>query len=331
MTRPPDETKSRGSARRPGDISGRNPSRFGRGKPVKNLECLLNEYLKYKMPSNKTRTLKNRERVIRGPLTPIIDRPPKGVDAQLLANTIQAWADDDKKPSTARLAIQELKAFWVWMAEEDYVATPTIWSHKLLTRLPKRYKKKGVVLPQHKGDDARTLYEYLLPKAKADPRGRATAVLLALTMGFRVGEILGMVVGVIDDGGRWIWVEDAKTEAGQRPVEVPSPLVPIIRSAVEGLSLNDRIWPFRPGQMDYTVRKFCRETGVRRVTGMHAFRRTNTTLRVLGGQDPDTIIKAIGHTQFGMTKGHYIEPGTIERIGQERVTQLLNNNELASK
>jgi integrase len=290
----------------------------------------MNEYLVYKRASNKPRTLKSREQWIRSSLAPILDRPPKGLDPALIATTLQQWADK-KKPSTARCVIQECKALWTWMAEEDYIITQP-WEHKLLRRLPKRYPKKGIVLPQHKGDDTKKLYEFLLPRAKAEPRGRATVALLGLTMGFRVGEVLSMVAGVVDGGGHWLWVEDAKTEAGQRPVEVPSPLVEIIRAAAQGLAADDRIWAFRYGQIYHSVKKFCRQAGVRRETGMQALRRTNTTLRVLGGQNPDTIIKAIGHTQFSMTRGHYIEPGTLERIGQDRVNRLLsNNNELDSQ
>jgi integrase len=60
------------------------------------------------------------------------------------------------------------------------------------------------------------------------------------------------------------------------------------------------------------------------VLDIHALRRTNATLRVLGGETSDVVIKQLGHTNISMTEDHYIAPGTVEEMGQKNVAKLLN-------
>ena len=61
----------------------------------------------------------------------------------------------------------------------------------------------------------------------------ALAVLVALLMGLRAGEVVTRTVRDLDDGGRILWVDDTegwspKTAAARRQVEVPAPLITLL-------------------------------------------------------------------------------------------------------
>ena len=52
--------------------------------------------------------------------------------------------------------------------------------------------------------------------------------LLALTMGLRTSEVMNRVVRDLDDGARYLWIDEGKTENARRHLEVPSVLSPFL-------------------------------------------------------------------------------------------------------
>ena len=295
-----------------------DPSGF-RKNPLlkKTLESLVNQYLVYKRGSNTAKTMRTREGRVMQPLRPLLGLLPREVDAATLAGTLMEWCEG-KAPSTARSGIQECKSFWVWLAEEELISGQP-WDHKLLKRLPKAFPKRKRVRPQFRIDEAATLYQYLLGVADSDPA--AMVALLCLTAGFRLGEVLGLQARNVDAGGSIVWVS-GKTDAADRQVEIPSPVVPLLlhhKRDLKGLTL---VFPFTSDQVRPRIKRHYEAAGVP-VLDVHALRRTNSTLRIVGGQSPNVVIGALGHTSFEMTKGHYLAPGTVENEGQKNVGKLL--------
>lgn len=301
-----------------GSATIRDLSRSGKDLVRKTLESLVNEYLIYKRSSNSVRTMKTRERRVTQPLKPLLRRLPSEVDASALANALMEFCSG-KSTSTCRAAIQEVKALWVWLAEEEYI-TAQPWDHKLLRRLPKRYPKRKKVRPQFRVDEASKLYEHLLGVAASDPA--AMVALLCLVAGFRLGEVLGLHARGVDAGGSLVWVDDAKTEAGQRQARIPEPVDQLLATYKKGLPPNANVFPFTSDQIRPRIKKHYAMAGVP-ILDIHALRRTNATLRVLGGESEDVVIKQLGHTQFSMTEDHYVAPGAIDEIGQKNVAKLL--------
>jgi integrase len=297
----------------------RDPSRSGKDLVKKPLESLVNDYLIYKRCSNSVRTMRTRERRVLQPLRPLLRRLPTEIDALQIATALTEWCNG-KSPSTCRAAIQEVKALWVWLAEEDHITTQP-WDHKVLKRLPRQYPKRKKVRPQFRVDEAAKLYDYLLGVAADDPA--AMVALLCLVAGFRLGEVLGLQARGIDAGGSLVWVDDAKTEAGQRQAQIPAPVDWMLGEYKKGLHPSARVFPYTADQVRPRIKKHYAMVGVP-ILDVHALRRTNATLRVLGGETSDVVIKQLGHTDFSMTENHYVAPGTLEDIGQKNVAKLLN-------
>jgi integrase len=233
-----------------------------------------------------------------------------------------------RKRKTIASAFQEAKTFWTWLREEDVITKAqweSVWESKVLTRFLRQFDDDTEEQVQFAVDDAFGLLEYLVPRAAQDLHGLEMITLLALTTGMRIGEILKLQPKQLDNRCRAIQVKKAKTKAGNRPVEVPSFMVGLLEQLKADTEPKAPLFPYSYDQMYPRVRKLYEQFGLEKA-GFHALRRTNSTLRVLGGQSPDAIIQAFGHTNFDMTQGHYIAPGAVENTALKRVYELLEKS-----
>lgn len=114
-------------------------------------------------------------------------------------------------------------------------------------------------------DEARVLLATCLA---ADGIG-ATAALCCLLLAMRAGEIVGLSPRSIDDGGRILRIDVAKTDAGIRLIEIPE----VLRDRLPALAAAsfDRHWGNR------NVHRLCKKAGVTNV-GPHALRGTHASL-----------------------------------------------------
>ena len=76
-------------------------------------------------------------------------------------------------------------------------------------------------------------------------REGALAVLVALLMGMRAGEVVMIEKRDLDDGGKLLWISDSKTEAGKRTLRVPAVLQHLLRQQARR-ARGDRLWPVGP-------------------------------------------------------------------------------------
>lgn len=166
--------------------------------------------------------------------------------------------------------------------------------------------------PRLRIDEARQLLDACL--AEAHPSGLATAI--ALTMGLRASEITDRVVRDADDGARVLWIERAKTRAGDRRLEVPEVLRPRLAALCAGRSGGDRLF----GDVDrhwlgYHVRRLCGVAEVP-VVPPHGLRGTWSSIAA-EAMPVEHVARALGQVHGDVTRRHYLAAGS-EQIGQQR-------------
>lgn len=122
-------------------------------------------------------------------------------------------------------------------------------------------------------------------------RGDALALIamLCLWRGLRVSEVLNRVVRDLDEEGAVLAIEQAKTRTGNRRID----------------------------------RSICRRAGVPLIC-THSLRRMNATLKVRAGATEDYVARSIGHTSFGVTLRHYVDPTVKETVDARRVDAILS-------
>jgi integrase len=172
-------------------------------------------------------------------------------------------------------------------------------------------------------DEARRWMDRALELAEAGDVG-AVAALVALFMGFRATEIVIRVVRDLDDRGRILVVEDAKTEAGNRRVKVPPVLRPFLKQLAQGKGPDDRL--FGHHWRDWvrkSVRRICREVGVPEVSAQ-SLRGLNASIRMEeSSESPTDIARALGHSSASTTLQSYATRESAAAGRQNRVTAML--------
>lgn len=148
----------------------------------------------------------------------------------------------------------------------------------------------------------------------------AVAAAMALLMGMRASEIVERTVRNLDDGGRLLWITDAKTQAGVRRLEVPPQLHHHLLRLARGRGPSDRL--FGPDATRHwvlrSVHRICKAAGVPTVPA-HGLRGTHASLAVDAGATSHLVAAALGHESFVTTARHYARTESIEGAQQERV------------
>ena len=184
---------------------------------------------------------------------------------------------------------------------------------------PKRGKKKL------RPDEARTYMDYCL-SAYANGDQKALIPLLCLGLNLRAGEVTKLQSRDVSDKGLTLTIEDAKTEAGNRTQEVHPMLATYIYAQAK-----DRVGQLIPGCTEavvyHQVKRFCRLAGVTSVCP-HGLRGTHADLAASRGATSAMLMEALGHTSINITKRHYLEAGTMERVASDKVWGRLAGNVL---
>lgn len=166
--------------------------------------------------------------------------------------------------------------------------------------------------PQLRIDEARRF----LAAALDEDTQTGLAAAVALLMGLRASEVTNRVVRDVDDGARVLWIDRAKTKAGQRHLEIPELLRARIAALVAGRGGGERLW----GDVDrhwlgYHVRRLCSVAGVPMVSP-HGLRGTWGSLAA-EAVSVEHVALALGHVGPAITRRHYLAEGA-ERSGQQR-------------
>jgi integrase len=217
---------------------------------------------------------------------------------------------------THRSTLTLAKTFGQWCVKQGWMATSPLAAIEPFGR-----RKRGK--EQLRISEARAFLATCESYAWRGDAG-AIAAMTLLLLGMRASEVVERVVRDLDDGGRILWIPSSKTEAGRRTLEVPSSLRPHLLRLAKGKQPTDRLFSEKDRQwVYYHVKRMCSKAGVPEVTP-HSLRGLHATLATEHGVTGRVVASALGHTSFeGVTKRHYVAPGTTDRVAQKRVELVL--------
>ena len=161
----------------------------------------------------------------------------------------------------------------------------------------------------------------------------ALAVLTVLMLGVRSSEILRRRVRDVDlaGGAVTLWIEEAKTQAGERRADVPEPLAGLLVRRAAGRGPREWLLPADTGTghrrrewLCAACVRLCAAAEVPRVTPQ-GLRGTWSTLAVERGVVAEVVAAELGHVGAEVTRGHYIEAGAEDRAKARRVLRVVKS------
>lgn len=183
--------------------------------------------------------------------------------------------------------------------------------------VPTKPRKRGK--PQLRIEEARKLLDTCL----AEDSMAATAVALALLCGMRASSVTDRTVRDLDDGARVLWIENDKTDAGDRRLEVPELLRPRLAKLAAGRSGGGRLFPdTNRDWLRYHCRRLCKAAGIA-VVSPHSLRGTHASL-ARPVVPVEHVARVLGHAGTAVTQRHYIAPGVEAALDQRAVLSVLD-------
>ncbi len=228
-----------------------------------------------------------------------------------------------QKPDTHRNTLAEAGTFCRWLIKRRNLKLNPIEGIEGVGR-----KRKGK--PQLRYDEARKWWAKAEELANEGHAG-AVAAMMTLVMALRASEITSRTVRDIDNGGRLLWIPEAKTPAGKRQVKVPEKLRPYLlrlSSAKPSTAFiftgkhgapHERAWPRK------WVQKICKLAKVPEVCA-HSMRGLHASLAIQAGTSPDVVAGVMGHESPAITMSNYAVPGSAEAARADRATSALLPN-----
>lgn len=223
-------------------------------------------------------------------------------------------------PDSHRNMLSEAKSFLNWCIEQRWLRINPLATVKGVGK--RRHGK-----PQLRIDEARKLRDLCHALAATGDDG-AVAVLMGLLMGMRAGEIVSRTVHDLDDGGKLLWIPDAKTEAGKRTVEIPEELQPYLLARCEGKPHHAQIFPAKRSGKHWRdwvreeTQRLCKLAGVPAVTA-HSLRGFAATVAIRKGGLASLVAAELGHVSPTTTFQSYALPGSIQHAHQRQTIELL--------
>lgn len=228
---------------------------------------------------------------------------------------------------TARNEIAEAKTFFRFLIERGtLMSSPAEGLKPALSGKRKKGKK------QLRPSEAKLFLDHCMAgAAKGDDACLACAMVLLL--GLRASELVFRKVRDIDRLTCTLHIDDAKTEAGERVLEIPDVLWPLITEqmadklpmaplfpATGESGFHDRQWPCKQ------TKRICGILGLPKVTA-HGLRGTHASLARQAGATSHLVSKQLGHSNTRVTDEHYVAPGTEEQVARRSALQVLTGGQ----
>ena len=231
--------------------------------------------------------------------------------------------------ATHRFDLWTAKFFFQWAVERGYLGANPFEGVKPVGKV-----SSGK--PQLRIEEARRFTEAALVYFEERNKPLALGALLALTMGLRTGEVMDRTVRDLDDGARYLWIDEGKTQNARRHLEVPSVLSPFLLRLARGKHPDELLFGVsavtgqpRPRQaMHLTVQTICQKAGVPRVC-THSLRGLWATLAVKSGAVSHAVAESLGHHSFAVTQKHYAQPAAVANAATARVLDRLSPSSAA--
>ncbi len=250
---------------------------------------------------------------LEGMLKPVLLQPVQ----QLKAPRAQALYDkyrEGRAPDTHHGALANCKAAFEW-ARKRKIVQFSPWDD--IDPVGKKRRRKN----QLRIDEARKLSAWLV--ARADTDDKALGVLVALVLGLRAHEVVGIERRDLDDNGTVLHVAKSKTAAGERTVILPEVLrAPLLRRAE---LRSGRLLPYARGWVRDNTKRACKAAGVP-VVCAQALRGTNATFAMEAGMAPEAVARSLGHTSASVTKAAYALPGAGRSAELHLISNRLGTN-----
>lgn len=204
------------------------------------------------------------------------------------------------------------RAFAKWCIAKGWIKSDPFFG-----LLPTKPRKRGK--PQLRIDESRKLLDVCL----AEDSKAATAVALALLCGMRASSVTDRAVRDLDDGARVLWIEDDKTDAGDRRLEVPEVLRARLAALAAGRSGGARLFgDVNRHWLRYHARRLAKLAGVQ-VVSPHSLRGTHASL-ARPAVPVEHVARVLGHAGPAVTQRHYLAPGLEREIEQRAVLAVLD-------
>lgn len=226
--------------------------------------------------------------------------------------------------ATHKAYLADARSFAKWAAEQKLIRMNPLNSVKPVGRANRRKL-------QLRHDEARQLSQLCLELAPNDDG--ALAVLVALLMGLRAGEVVTRTVRDLDDGGRILWIDDTgdwspKTTAGRRRVEIPAVLQPLLLDRTRGKLPADLLFEGKRrarhdrGWVRKETARLCKLARLPIVCA-HSLRGFHATAAIAAGASPHMVAAALGHESATITLTSYAAPGSAELASRRRAVASL--------
>lgn len=267
----------------------------------------IDEYLAHSTAKPRSKkTVEHRLRGITGAQHRLLRKLTPTVARELFAARAEQTSGDTQFHELA-----SARAFAAWCIEKGWIERDPFAGLK-----PTKPRRRGK--PQLRADEAKKLLEACL----AEDSTAATAVALTLLTGMRASAVTNRAVRDLDDGARVLWIENDKTAAGERRLEVPTVLRPRLAALAAGRHGEQRLFVnANRDWLRYQVRRLCGAAGVK-VVGPHSLRGTYASL-ARGVVPVEQVAAALGHSGVSVTRQHYLAPGLEQSLDQRAVTALL--------
>jgi integrase len=215
-----------------------------------------------------------------------------------------------------RNTLAEARSFLRWCVEREWLKSNPLADVKGIGR-----RKKGK--PQLTRDEAIKFDVQAQAMTVAGDMGALGSWMLLL-MGLRQSEVWKRKVRDVDGNVTLLRISDAKTEAGNRLVEIPEVLRLHLARLIEGRPPMDLLFGVHTkAWLRAAVRRVCTKAGVPPVTP-HGLRGTHASLAARGGATAHTVAAQLGHESTATTLGHYTSSSAAQSATQAAALKILN-------
>lgn len=221
-----------------------------------------------------------------------------------------------------RNTLAEARSFLRWCVEREWLKTNPLADVKGVGR-----RKKGKA--QLTRDEAIKFDAQAHAMTLRGDMGALGAWML-LALGVRQSEVWKRRVRDVDANVTLFRIEDAKTEAGNRLVEIPDFLRPHLAQLIEGRDPMALLFgEHTKSWLRSAVNRVCEKAGVPRVTP-HGLRGTHASLSRLGGATAHAVALQLGHESTATTQGHYTSASATQAATQAAALKVLDGGKKRS-
>ncbi len=271
----------------------------------------VDEYLAEMGETAKPRTVRTTRDRLMGLLATVLNAPVQSL-TKVRAEALMDEYAQERAGDTVLNTLSQTRTWGRYAVSRGWVCSSP-WDG-VKVKVKRRRGKKQLRLTELRALTTRCL---------AENSDASVAVLTSFLLGMRASEVVQLSARDIDDEGRLLWIDrdNTKTDSGERGLEVPPVLSPLLYRRARGRSASERIFStLNRFRLYHHTRRLCREAGVPEVCP-HSLRGAHATLARIQGVASQAVAQAIGHSTDKITNAHYVDQAAVMRSVVERVVR----------